>query len=142
MAKIYELSYFGHVTNGQLKIRDRKGFDAYLLQFEGKDVEIMVKRKKAKRSIDQNAFFHAWVNLLSDHTGYSKEEMKEILKNQFLSVEKVNAKTGSIFKYTRSTASLNKNEFAEFCNDVQRWSIEEFNAILPLPNENWELIFE
>ena len=138
--KPIEISFFGSVTNGVLKIRDRKSFDEYLRQFEGKDVEILVKRKKAKRSLDQNAFFHAWVVLLADYTGYTKEETKEILKNQFLSVEKVNKKTGSIFQCTRATSSLNKIEFADFCTDIQHWAESEFGIRLPLPDENWELV--
>jgi len=137
-----ELTYFGKVDdNGKLTIRDRKGFDAYLNQFAGKDVTIDVKRKRSKRSLAQNDFFHAWVKLLSEHTGYAFEEMKDIMKNMFLKVEKVNEKTGSIFECTRKTSSLNKMQFADFCTEIQQWAEGEFGVRLPLPNENWQITF-
>ena len=139
MSKIIELTYFASVNNGILKIKDRKGFDKYICQFEGKEVTVDVKRKRSKRSLEQNAFFHSWVGLLSDYTGYTKTEMKDIIKNQFLKCESVNEKTGSIFTYTKDTSSLNKTEFADFCTDIQHWSESEFNVRLPLPNEQWEL---
>ena len=140
--KIIELTYFGHVdSEGKLKIRDRKGFDNYLLQFKEKDVTIDVKKKKSKRSDEQNKFFHSWCNLLAEHLGYSKDEMKEILKFKFLKIEEINDMTGEIFTYTKSTAKLNKSEFADFCTEIQDWCMNMFKIKLPLPNENWTLTF-
>ena len=137
-----ELTYFGKVDdNGKLTIHDRKGFDAYLCNFKSKDVTIDVKVKRSKRSIQQNSFFHSWVSLLSEFTGYTKSEMKEILKNEFLKVEKVNEKTGSIYQCTRDTSSLNKMQFADFCTEIQQWAESEFGVRLPLPNENWQISF-
>ena len=138
---LIEMSYFGSVKEGKLKIRDRASFDNYVKQFEGKDIEILVKRKSSKRNLLQNAFFHAWIKLLSEHTGYGFEEMKEIIKFKFLQTETVNEKTGEIMKYIKPTSSLNKSEFADLCNDVYHWCYDMFGIRLPLPDENWELKF-
>ena len=137
-----ELTYFGSVSEGGvLTIRDRKSFDKYLMQFSGHEVTIDIKIKRSKRSIQQNSFFHSWVALLSDHTGYTRAEMKDILKWEFLQIEKVNEKTGRLYKCTRDTSSLNKSQFADFCTEIQHWSETEFGARLPLPNEQWEISF-
>jgi len=137
-----ELTFFGSVDeSGKLHIRDRKGFIIYIRQFAGKDVIIDVKRKKTNRSLQQNAFFHSWINLLSEHTGYDFEEMKEIVKFKFLKTEKINENTGEVLTFIKHTSKLNKEDFAEFCNNVQKWCNEEFNIRLPLPNENWEITY-
>jgi hypothetical protein len=142
MSKVIELTYFGKVSDdGKLTIHDRKGFDKYLLQFAGKPVSIDVKHKKAKRSNQQNALFHNWINLLSEHTGYSFEETKEIVKYKFLKIEEVNDQTGEVFVYTKQTSKLNKSEFADFCTEMQQWCESVFGIKLPLPNENWEITF-
>jgi hypothetical protein len=135
------ITYFGSVTDGRLKIWDKAGFEKYILQYEGKDVTIEVRRKKAKRSDQQNKFFHSWVGLLAEHTGYSSEEMKDILKYKFLRVEDINDQTGETFTYTKNTSKLNKIEFAEFCDDIQKWCMDLFKIKLPLPSENWEITF-
>jgi hypothetical protein len=134
------LTYFGSVDeSGTLKIRDRKGFDGYLKQFAGKEVSIDVKRKRSKRSDDQNRFFHSWVSLIAEHTGYSKDEMKDILKYKFLRIEEISDMTGETFVYTKNTSKLGKSEFADFCTEIQSWSMEMFKIKLPLPGEQWEL---
>lgn len=142
MSKIIEITYFGKVSDeGKLTIHDRKGFLKYLIQFAGKPVSIDVKRKKAKRSNQQNALFHSWINLLSEHTGYSFDEMKEIVKYKFLKVEEINDQTGEVFIYTKQTSKLNKMEFSDFCFEMQKWCESVFGIKLPLPNENWEITF-
>ena len=140
MAKFIEMTFFGGVdAEGKLSIRDRKGFDKYLFQFSGVDVTIDIKRKKAKRSDSQNRFFHSWVGLLAEHTGYSPEEMKDILKFKFLRVEQVSDQTGETFVYTKNTSKLNKLDFADLCTEIQQWTENNFKIRLPLPNENWTL---
>jgi len=142
MSKIIEITYFGSVDeNGILKIKDRRGFDKYLLQFKEKDVTIDIKRKKSKRSLQQNRFFHSWCNLLAEELGYSKDEIKEILKFKFLRVEEINDITGDVFTYTKETSKLNKMEFADFCSEIQQWTKDKLNITLPLPDENWMLTF-
>ena len=138
--KIIELTFYGSVnSDGILKIRDRNNFDKYLKQFAEKDVTIDIKRKKSKRSDEQNKFFHAWVGLLAEYIGYSSEEMKDILKYKFLRVEEVDEMTGETFVYCKNTSRLNKAEFADFCTEIQNWCEEMFKIKLPLPNENWKL---
>jgi len=140
MGKIVELSYFGKVADGKLTIRDRRSFDTYLLQFEGKDVEILVKRKKAKRSLDQNRLWWVYMTILSQELGYTKDEIHEICKFKFLQKEIADEKSGEIFKYLGSTTTMNKLEFADLIFDLQKWSIETFNINLPSPGDQFEIL--
>jgi len=51
-------TYYGKVTNGVLKITNRKQFDFELKQFEGKEISIEIKKKKRSRSNQQNKYLH------------------------------------------------------------------------------------
>lgn len=73
----------------------------------------------SKRSLRQNAFLHLVIGMLADHTGYSHSEMKQLLKDEFgLYSVAINKKTGEEFRVYKSTAKLNKTEFAEFTEKI------------------------
>ena len=134
--KEIEMLYFGSVDeSGIMKIRDRKGFDKYVSLFRGKDVEILVRRKKSRRSVEQNALWWVYMTILSKDIGYTKDEIHEICKFKFLQKEKVDEKTGEIFKYLGSTAKLSKVEFMDLVAELQQWSVETFGIVLPSPDE-------
>ena len=142
------ITHFGKVDkSGVLKINNRHDFDRSLIQLaplakDFTEVEIIVRKKRSRRSLDQNAFFHSWINLLSNYTGYSFDQMKNIVKYKFLKAEAINEKTGEIYEYIKETSSLNKSDFADFCTEIQHWSKDTFNLILPVPGENWTIKFE
>lgn len=133
-----KLTYFGKVTDGKLNLRNRKQLAEELKQFEGKDVEITIDRKRSKRSDNQNRYWWMCMTLLSEHFGYSKNEMHEIAKYMFLKAEKVDEKSGEIFEYLRSSTELTKTEFASMTDNLIRWAAEH-GVVLPLPNEQIEL---
>ena len=96
------ITYFGCVDDGKLKIRNRKEFDLNLLAFEGKDVEITVKRKRNKRSLMQNNYYHGCVvpavRFALNEAGFKMSvlQVHELLKFKFLKYEVVNESTGII----------------------------------------------
>ena len=53
-----KLNYTGKVTDGILRITNRKGFEKDIQHFEGKEVSIVIEKKKSKRSHPQNRYFH------------------------------------------------------------------------------------
>ena len=109
------------------KVRDYvKGGD-YILE--------IIKTKKG-RSLPQNSYFHAViVVLISERTGYTKDEAKYLLKSFFLSYEKANAKTGEIETFIRDTSDLSTIEFEKFCEDCRLWAWHELDIHIPVPNE-------
>jgi len=116
-------------------------FRKELEYFAGKDVEITVRKKRAKRSDDQNRLYHAYLKLLSEHTGYSTEEMHSIIGYKFRLVNKVDESTGEMFQYIRSTTKMNKLQFADHIKEIQDWCENTFKFRLPNPNESWEITF-
>jgi hypothetical protein len=76
----------GDIRNGRLFIRNRAAFDSSMAALrEGMQVEIAVMALRATRSIQANRYY--WgviVQLLSEYTGYSVDEMHDVLKAKFL----------------------------------------------------------
>ena len=95
-------------------------------------VRVTIERKVARRSNNQNAYFHGPVmDLLKETTGeVNPRVLKEYLKAQFGVREKVtiNGKTVEILK---STADYTKAEFVEFLMKISDF----FQIVLPNPED-------
>lgn len=129
-----KLEFNGYVKQGQMFIRNRTDFDHMIKRFDGKDIEIVVQKKRNVRSLQQNKLWWLYVTILSDELGYEKDEMHDILKFKFLKRERVVEKTGEIIPYLESTTRLTRTEFADVVDAVIRWAAE-MNIVLPSPNE-------
>ena len=102
----------------------------YLQDLEGKYVEVVVRKERSERSNNQNKYYHGVVvKMLSDFTGYDRDEVHEILKHEFL--KKVN--TGG-FEYVKSTAKLSTVEFEEYLDKIKTWA-SMLGCVIPDPNE-------
>lgn len=103
------------------------------------DLELVIERKHATRSAAQNSYY--WgvvVGLLSEHTGYTPDEIHEILKAKFLpkklAVTDGNGEIRGEFVIGGTTTRLNKIEFGEFVEAVRRWAAEDLGVVIPDPN--------
>jgi len=135
-----KLEYHSNVKQGQLQMNVRKQIAKELKHFEGKRVEIKIQKLQSIRSIQQNRYWWVCMTILSNETGYTKEEIHEISKFKFLKREKVVEKTGEILPYIESTTKLKVSEFADLVSELQRWASETLNVYLPSPNEQIDLL--
>lgn len=103
---------------------------------------VTIERQHATRSAAQNAYYHGVVlKLLSEHTGYTHDEIHEFCKLKF------NAKTvtlandhGEIVDEQRvglTTTRLNKLTFGEYCESIRIWAASELQVYIPDPDPNW-----
>ena len=100
----------------------------YLQDLEGKYVEVVVRKERSERSNNQNNYYWGVVlQLLSDHTGYTTDEMHEICKHQFLIVH-------GKFDYVKSTTKLNTVEFEEYLDKIKNWAAV-LGVNIPNPGE-------
>jgi hypothetical protein len=129
-----KIEFYGRVKDGQMFIVKRKDFDEAIKRFEGKEVEIIVQKKRFVRSVAQNRLWWLYMDILHKDLGYSKEEMHDICKFRFLKREKVIEHTGEIVEYLESTTRLSRTQFAETIDKLIQWAAE-MNIVLPLPNE-------
>lgn len=70
-----------------------------------------------------------WCTVIADELGYDKPEYVKLeLQEMFLRDALPNGKM-----VTRGTSDLNKKEFKEFLDKVNRWALEFGNITLPTP---------
>lgn len=129
--------FTGRVTeDGRLKADAPHDFGAHLCTLKGLPVEIVVRKRRSKRSLDQNAWH--WgiaVPMIADALGYDKHEHEQV---HYALVAKCfgthsDPKSGLEIANVRSSR-LSTKEFSE----LMEWEIRfaaELGIVVPLPNE-------
>jgi len=135
-----KLEFTGYVKDGQVFFRNQKNISKEILESGWKEFNVTVEKKKKNRSLEQNKWLWACMTLLAEHTGYTKEEMLAIVKFKFLKAVKADEKTGEVFEYLKGTSELTTTEFSVFMDDLIKWSASSLQVVLPIPNEQLNLI--
>lgn len=127
------------VKKGRLEVRNRKQFAENLRRLRDGAVLITVERVHATRSVNQNRYY--WgvvVELLSDHTGYTPDEIHDVLKAKFipkrLALSDGNGEIKGEFVIGGSTSEMNKLEFGEFITRIREWAADELDVVIPDPD--------
>ena len=82
-----------------------------------------ILRTEKSRSIPENNYLHGVVlPILAQHTGYTAQEMKAVLKWHF---------------NIKSTSQLSTAEFEAFMSKIRMWASDPdgLNCYIPMPNE-------
>jgi hypothetical protein len=101
---------------------------------------LTVERQHATRSLSQNAWYWGCiVGLLSEHTGFSPDEMHELLKGKFLpkklAIPDGHGEVVAEFIIGGTTTTLNKIDFGEYCEQIRRWASADLAVVIPDPHE-------
>lgn len=133
--------YTGHIEEGVLKIRNRKGFEEDIQRMKFKEVVITLEKKKKQRSNEQNRYYHGCIVPIVRHAlidlghDVGLSDTHEFLKANFLKKEIINETTGEIYILPMSTAELTTTGFMEFILKIQQWATEYLNINIPDPNQ-------
>lgn len=90
---------------------------------------VRIEKAKAKRSLDQNAYYWFYLKLVSDSCGHTPQELHEIFKRLFIPPKIIKWKKTTI-KTPGSTSDLNKPQFGEYLDRI----CAETNILLPDPS--------
>ena len=137
-----ELIYFAKVnaSTGEWDGLPKKKLRSEVARlFGGHSIEIIIRRKKKHRSVQQNRYYWLVASIISDQTGFTKDEIHSIFKSRFLRTEKVNECSGAIYEFVRSTAELTTVEYEEYLDQVRQFASQEFGLVIPMPNEQMEV---
>ncbi len=134
------LTFYADAKDGKFSVHKKDLFVKYLATLKGL-VSIQIVQRKAKRSLNQNAYYWVCLSIIGDELGYTKEEMHGIFGMMYLKeyTSITNGKTGEIIEIEmiRSTTTLNKVEFGEYLNRIIQWAAE-MGVILLTPEEFYE----
>jgi len=128
-----------YIKSGKLFIRNKNQFDLDVSKLNDCEMWLTLEKKKSNRSIEQNKYWWVCMTLLSNHFGYTKDEMHNICKFMFLKSQKVDETSGLVFEYLKSTTELTKSEFSAMVEEMIRWSAEH-GVVIPEPNQQLNLI--
>lgn len=96
------------------------------------------QQSKRMRSSAENRYFHGIVlPIIAYHTGYSVDEVKDIVKTMFLKRE-MTLKTRSGMKEVfavSGSSELSTAEFEAFMSNIRQWASKELGLWIPEPNE-------
>lgn len=119
-------------VGGFFKPDNSEEWHKYLRELNGEKVIIELKKFRQTRSVQQNSYYWAVVvKLLSDHTGYDKDEMNDLLKYRFLK-ESI---PGGGFKIG-SFADLKTLEFEGKMSKIRMWASRDVEVYIPTPRES------
>lgn len=140
MKDYFEIYLTGKVdSSNKLMGINWREFDNQLGHFKDTAVELILRKKKKYRSIQQNKLLWTYYTMIADHTGFSKDEIHSILKLKFLKVEKANQSTGAIYPYVRSTTELTTTEMMDYISEIQKFAAEDLDVRLPDPYEQFQI---
>lgn len=124
----------GKVTHGLFIPEDEESYELLINSLEGEDVDVKVSKYRKSRSDGQNKYYWSHVvKMISDHTGYSKDETHSLLSSMFLK-DHLDRNDGDVIKrYTvvRSTTSLTTEEMAIYIEQCKMWASQELNIYIP-----------
>lgn len=127
--------------DGKLKIEEKDSFDMYLSALP-EEVFVSVTKKGQIRSSNQSKYYWGVViPLISESTGYTKDETHEWLKENILAIEVIPDKcrrisiAGREIKFVPSTTQITTEEFENFMSKTREWASMELSCYIPLPNE-------
>jgi len=140
-----QVKVISKVVNGKL-IRNRAKVKQAIQNFEGKEIELIVKRKTNYRSNQQNAYYFGviipiTIQAIQNEWGESWDIDKthNLFKSLFLYEEKVNPETNKIIKIPTSSTENTTEKQEAFHLKCREFLKEWFNVDVPLPNE--EIVF-
>lgn len=122
---------------GNLVLTRPYDFRLYLKRLQEKPVEVVVRRRRSKRSLEQNAW--TWgvaYPILGETLGYDRDELDEL---HYALVAKwggthLDEKLGVQVANKRSS-QLSTAEFSDYMEWLVRFAAKEFGCVIPLPNE-------
>ena len=108
---------------------------------EGKKYIGEFKQIQSKRTLDQNALFHLWCNVIESETGQSADDVKEYIKQKFMP-----AVTKQIFDLDVQiwrTRDLNTLEFYNLLRFFKEWAMDTLGIpLLTLEDRNFMEFYE
>lgn len=112
---------------------DLERFKAYSKKLIDKQAKTELKEIKAKRSINQNSYFHLCISFFCNEAGYSLIEGKTVLKRTFGKFMVYENKEN---KFLTSSAVLDTEQMTEFIEWIRTIAcFENLGVYVPTPEE-------
>jgi len=102
-------------------------YNKYLQQFDDGEYRLSIVDKKEKRSDQQNRYYWLYLGIMSEDSGYTKDELHKWAKGMFLT-ENISEVFGKKVRNTKTTTKLKKSDFQEYLINIEN------ETGIPLPD--------
>jgi len=124
------LYFTGKIIKGKIVWDNKTKLVDYIRAIEdGTKIEIEITETPDVRTNKQNKLWWAWMKIIGNELGYTKNETHDILKYKFLLREEII--DGETNQYLKSTATLTKTEFNKLTKEVYYWANDTLSINLP-----------
>ena len=120
--------FYGFVDDtGTLHWDFKSQVKAFISTFKGCEIEVEIRERRKKRSLDQNAYLHAAIKPYADHLGYTVEELKLALLGECFGYHEVK---GVQLPIRLHTSKLTTKEFVDLTELMVQKAAEDGVLIL------------
>ncbi len=121
------------MKTGLLDTRDensKRAFYSVLKDLKPDEYIYSIKKNRSVRSVSQNNFYWAVIQLYAIHTGHTQKEIDGMFRmdRHFEIVEY--PKSGRREKIPKDTSDLKTDEFTFLCNNLLQWGRENFPEVI------------
>lgn len=127
--------FYGKIIDLSFKPDNQRSWLDFLEKNDKKRVVIEITDDKPKRSLDQNALYWLYLDVIEKETGNLATDLHELFKRKFLPPipKKI---LGVDFKLPASTKELSKAEFGEYLDKISAFTE------IPIPQQVQEFLIE
>ena len=123
-----EYIYFGSVTaDGQIRLPGKK-MRRELAMLAGRSIEVFVRPKRKRRSLDQNNYY--WGCIIPAFLAAFREWGQTVVPE-----------TSEVIDEPLTTRKLTTSEFSDYKELIQQWGAE-MGIIIADPGEQTEIVFD
>jgi hypothetical protein len=124
------------IVGGRLKLDEKLAFKASMRRMKPGRVVVKVEQPATKRTLDQNAYWHAVpFPILAEHFGDSVEGVKYDLMGEKWGWRPSPLNPDRMVPVKPSTSSMTIEEGVEFTEWLLAWAATEHGVLIPLPSE-------
>jgi hypothetical protein len=130
--------FYGTVTTEGVKLDQERAYQQFAKRkFLGKLIEVTIRAKRSKRSLDQNAYWHGVVvPMIADETGYDRHEHDQVHYALVSLCFGTHEDRLSHLQVPNARSSqLTTKQFTELIEWAVRWAAVTLGVVIPLPNE-------
>ncbi len=133
--------FYSTITDGKMQRNTARNIAEFVKQFEGKRIIISIEKLKSTRSSRHNRYIHLLFTIFTKELNelgneFHMEEIKELCKTKFSTIDVINKDTGEIIgQRIKGTHEMGKGEMVEFIDNIIRWAADMFHIVLPFPSE-------
>lgn len=127
-----EIKHHGKIVKGKFELYNKEAFVNYVARLKDGEYTLILRPKSEVRSHALNNYLHGIVlKTISEHTGYTLEESKTLMKEMFAPKIILNNSPAPIPK---STAKMTTEELVTFIEQIKVYWAEQ-SVYIPDPIE-------